>query len=262
MNASDDSGSMWYYTFEDQQRGPVTFEQLQELAKSGKLDRFTSMAWTHGMACWVAAHQVKGLFEDPPPPPLRVTSPVPTAETTSSSPALSSSPSAPAEATDLAQVAAYLLWAAVASLAIEVATLGATGLFTAVGFLLAISGGIVQVLWLHRAWGTVPAEYRSFTPGQAVGLLFVPVFNVYWGFRAYPGLCATYDRILRDRGRQADVTTSEYTLAVAYCITVFIPVVNIFAIILLAIWLAQANRQRRLVIKALDEVGRETKLIT
>lgn len=60
----------WYYTLGSQQHGPVTFEQLEELAENGRLDRFTSMVWEEGMADWQPARTIEGLFKGPPPPPL------------------------------------------------------------------------------------------------------------------------------------------------------------------------------------------------
>ena len=41
------------------------------------------------------------------------------------------------------------------------------------------------VAWLllhHACWSALPERYRNTTPGKAVGLLFVPLFNFYWTF--------------------------------------------------------------------------------
>ena len=56
----------WYYAKDKQRVGPVTEAQLKELVRSGELSR-TDMVWKQGMAKWMQAGQVQGLFEDGPP---------------------------------------------------------------------------------------------------------------------------------------------------------------------------------------------------
>ena len=51
----------WYYSLNSQQKGPVSWETLQQLASSGKLRR-ADMVWREGMANWQAASRVDGLF--------------------------------------------------------------------------------------------------------------------------------------------------------------------------------------------------------
>jgi len=71
----------WYYAKNKQKVGPVTFEQLKELVRSGELAR-TNMVLRQGTPKWIEASQVDGLFESNPlqavPPPLPP--PVPVAE--------------------------------------------------------------------------------------------------------------------------------------------------------------------------------------
>jgi hypothetical protein len=67
----------WYYTRARQPVGPVTFDELKELARSGQLlpsDR----VWREGMDQWAAARSVEGLF--PAPPPLPTEEPLPKRE--------------------------------------------------------------------------------------------------------------------------------------------------------------------------------------
>jgi hypothetical protein len=51
----------WYYTKQKKQRGPVSEEDLRELAASGELAP-TDKVWKKGMEKWVAADTIKGLF--------------------------------------------------------------------------------------------------------------------------------------------------------------------------------------------------------
>jgi len=55
----------WYYAKGQQKVGPLTNEQLRQLAASGQL-RPTDMVWKQGMAKWTPAGQVKGLFHAAP----------------------------------------------------------------------------------------------------------------------------------------------------------------------------------------------------
>src|SRR5947209_3540347 len=65
--------SRWYYTPDNRERlGPVTPEQLRQLACSGTI-RPEHMVMQEGVGKWVPAAQVKGLFpESAAPPPLPV----------------------------------------------------------------------------------------------------------------------------------------------------------------------------------------------
>jgi hypothetical protein len=48
---------------------------------------------------------------------------------------------------------------------------------------LALSGAYASWAVVHHAcWKALPEQYRGTTPGKAVGLLFIPVFNFYWAF--------------------------------------------------------------------------------
>jgi hypothetical protein len=63
----------WFYARGGQQSGPVTFDQLKELARSGGLDATKDLVWTSTMRDWQTAGQVEGLFDkharqDVPPP--------------------------------------------------------------------------------------------------------------------------------------------------------------------------------------------------
>lgn len=57
----------WYYGRKGQQFGPFSDHQLKQLAASGQLLQ-TDMVWQKGMAQWVKAGQIKGLFSPPSTP--------------------------------------------------------------------------------------------------------------------------------------------------------------------------------------------------
>jgi uncharacterized membrane protein len=58
----------WYYAREGKQSGPVSFEQLAELARNGGLNRTKDLVWTSTMKDWLPAGEVPELFTAPPPP--------------------------------------------------------------------------------------------------------------------------------------------------------------------------------------------------
>lgn len=55
----------WYYTEAGQQQGPVTLEQLRELASNGNLQP-DDMVWNSTMSDWTPAHEVSGIFSSQP----------------------------------------------------------------------------------------------------------------------------------------------------------------------------------------------------
>ena len=55
--------SEWYYARGGQQNGPISYEQLVELARSGGLDRSKDLLWNPTMKDRLPADQVPGLFE-------------------------------------------------------------------------------------------------------------------------------------------------------------------------------------------------------
>ena len=62
--------SQWFYAKNNQQHGPVSEEQLKQLAASRQLNP-SDLVWTDGMSEWTEARKLKGLFptQAPPSPP-------------------------------------------------------------------------------------------------------------------------------------------------------------------------------------------------
>ncbi|MCW1886114.1 GYF domain-containing protein [Luteolibacter flavescens] len=53
----------WFFSSGGERYGPVGFDYLIELAKSGKLDPRNDMVWTTTLSDWEPAGEVEGLFE-------------------------------------------------------------------------------------------------------------------------------------------------------------------------------------------------------
>ncbi|MCS7306111.1 MAG: DUF4339 domain-containing protein [Thermoguttaceae bacterium] len=84
----------WYYAQENKQFGPVSAAELKALADGGKLQP-DDLVWREGMADWVPARRVKGLFEAEASNPLSPSTPGPAAADVSAT-AAEGSGSAPA----------------------------------------------------------------------------------------------------------------------------------------------------------------------
>lgn len=70
------SEPIWYYANNGKQApDPVPFEHLQQMAASGHLAP-ADMVWTTGMADWVTAETIAGLFPVAAPPPPAFAQPV------------------------------------------------------------------------------------------------------------------------------------------------------------------------------------------
>jgi hypothetical protein len=60
---------LWFYAQNGQQKDPVPSSQLRQLASAGSL-RPTDLVWKEGMANWVPANQIPGLFAAAQPAPV------------------------------------------------------------------------------------------------------------------------------------------------------------------------------------------------
>ena len=58
-----------------------------------------------------------------------------------------------------------------------------------------IFGGVYSYIILFRAWKVIQAGGARTTPGKAVGLIIIPIFNFYWIFVAYYGWAVDWTRI-------------------------------------------------------------------
>ena len=64
--------SQWYVSINGESQGPFAEAQLRELVSTGRLGP-SDLVWRDGMAEWVGAGKIKGLFPGgatPPPPPM------------------------------------------------------------------------------------------------------------------------------------------------------------------------------------------------
>ena len=56
---------------------------------------------------------------------------------------------------------------------------------------------VAMCLFWHRAWRTIQDPHARTTPGKAIGLMFIPVFNFYWAFVLIWGFAKDYNAYCR-----------------------------------------------------------------
>jgi hypothetical protein len=90
---------------------------------------------------------------------------------------------------------------------------------------------VLSLVWLHGAWSWIPFEQRytgrgkPVTPTNAVLMLIIPYYNLYWMFVVNVGLC---DALERMRLQYRTVNTAPRSTAIGACVCQLIPFANLF----------------------------------
>ncbi|WP_254512251.1 hypothetical protein [Anatilimnocola floriformis] len=79
-----------------------------------------------------------------------------------------------------------------------------------------IGVGLPMMILMYKAWNSIQDGSPRTTPGVAVLLLFVPLFNLYWMFQAWWGWAQDFNRYARQRN--LTVHRAPEGLALTYCI--------------------------------------------
>lgn len=66
LHVATSNPTKWYYAVEDKRQGPISFEELRDLANNGSLVR-DDLVWKKGMSNWEPAGTIQGLFPIAPP---------------------------------------------------------------------------------------------------------------------------------------------------------------------------------------------------
>ena len=69
-----------------------------------------------------------------------------------------------------------------------------------IGYAAEIYSGVIGFILLYKMWSVLQAGPVRATPGKAVGLLFVPFYNLYWMFQAILGWAQDYNAFVAQRG--------------------------------------------------------------
>jgi hypothetical protein len=96
------------------------------------------------------------------------------------------------------------------------------------------------LVWLYQTLRFVARDDDEFSPGFKMGLLFVPVFNLYWMFCVILGLSAA----IRDELRYLAPTrfhNSGWVTGLIACVLMLIPYMQPFAVCMYIAWMLLAN---------------------
>lgn len=206
---------MWHYAKGDDR--PRSFEEgtLETLVREGEIDART-LVWREGMDDW------RPITETDLAP--RVSLPVPVASALPARSAAASAPSAHSRGGSIEARQIQFRFTAwwVCLLA------GLPLLLVFIGYGLLVASMVFQLMLLHSLWKVVQDGEARTTPGKAVGLSFIPLFNVYWMFVAIAGLPKEMNRV---RAAEApDAPECDEKVALAHCILIccsVIPLVNL-----------------------------------
>lgn len=240
----------WHLLQDGQRFGPYSADQLVEYAADGRIVR-DSMLWTEGLADWVKASEVEGLFPAAPAP-LAAPAYVPgganppwmrgaAAQTPMARPGfglvVQAVPGENYPPTDtkgawfgllvaLAGGGGALGIVLVVLLVKALATAGEGGgrqivplviLLVLCGAAI-ITAAIIQYIYIGRLWSCLRYSNPRTTAGKAVGFLFIPLFNFYWIFTAFHGLAQDWNRITSQHPDLARMPKMSEPLFLTFCI--------------------------------------------
>jgi len=224
----------YYYARDGQQQGPVSLAELKRMASAGHLWR-SDLVWTEGMADWLPAETIPGLFDVE----AQVAGPTAYAP----GPILSyqnQETYVPAGLQPVSFTKYILLFAIgiamglIFFLGVNEEAIETMPVFWTVWLFATILIWIYWIVYsliiLYRAWRLIPPSQARTKPGLAVGFLFIPLFNLYWFFVAFWGLATDYNKTVKQTDPSAPVLS--VNIALLLCITsvlCVIPVLGIFS---------------------------------
>jgi len=203
---------MWYYISESTQFGPVSEEEIKKLIEEGILTQ-QSKVWREGMKKWQPL-VVTVLSEYlPGGRPMNLSG--------ADLPFNSHKPRVKRQG--LRKL--FIWWLVTFGLSI-----GYYGLFGLMGTIVSspdnfsdqlsalfmglmcifglslFASAILSYVLLYKFWRVVQDGYASTSAGKAVGFMFIPLFNIYWMFRAYWGLSKDLNQYIQRHftGRPAE----------------------------------------------------------
>lgn len=254
--------SEWHYSKNGNASGPVDGATLKRLARDGELLR-TDLVWKEGMANWLPALRVKGLFDATPPasataaPMTTASAPQPPASLAYASPRTGNE-ALPAEVRPRSPIPftiiAALMFASGLVVAYQAYFLSGSAQDVLVsvigtcGFLvLAIPALVLWMVWIfgvHRDVRTLTHGQYTISPGKAVGFSFIPLFDAFWACYMPYSLTHEINRHLRQHGKTLIPTglvlaCQIASVLLAFFLPGFLPV--LYAI---TMWLVQSGMNR------------------
>ncbi len=199
-----DKSKSWFYSINDSQVGPLTFEQLEEAANSGAFNRQTTKVWCEGLESWVLASSIEGLYSSPPSL-LSDFSPV-------VSPDDYSLKFNHQERFKYTQRNSIFIGFIASSILFELiklirllcysTSLGDLDTFfrVATGFLMLVStsiAGFHYYMIIFQQWKFI-SKYSNISSEGVIGVLFIPIHNFYWFFKIFAGYHEPFNLMVKE----------------------------------------------------------------
>ncbi|MBK1831569.1 DUF4339 domain-containing protein [Verrucomicrobiaceae bacterium R5-34] len=234
----------WFYTDSaGQQAGPVSADGLRQLSAAGTVSSAT-LVWSEGMAEWTPATQVPGLL---PTQTTAAGNPYATPQTSVTAPVSHDDyPIPEVKRTNYGLFIGTFLFGFILFMAgfvmmglqdsssydaadpygLNSSTTTsepsvASIVLLIVGGLSLAFGGILGLVYLHRAWTVIQPGGATTTPGKSVGFLFIPLFNLYWYFIAYWKWSQDWNRVTASHSKLVAAPKAKEGVFLAY------PILNI-----------------------------------
>lgn len=169
----------WYYLDGTKPVGPFTRDVMRQLRNAGKITAETSAACA-GEDGWkpLSQHNLDPVPVSVPVPPPRNPAPPSTTPVSASSTGIPKVNWIPA-----------MVFQCIGCFFGILAELGEDDEVFVPWLCLAAIGVVVSWGFLHWAcWKALPEHLRFTTPQRAVGYMFIPFYNLYWGFISFPKL--------------------------------------------------------------------------
>ena len=230
---------MWYYEFNHQPTGPVEEAEISRLLQNGTITALT-LVWRDGMADWKhlgetelssLARSVATPVQSTPvmgsanPYANPVAPSAPTYTQYGSTSAVRSGPRvSPSSLKSLFSiwVVLMLLTGVYEIVSLMIPTNTAMAALSCIGSLVSLGAGILGLILLYKFWQVNQDGHASTTPGRAVGFMFIPIFNIYWLFRAFPGLSLDQNRYIADHfGDRPEGTVKKANPVIAFAYIIF-----------------------------------------
>lgn len=110
-----------------------------------------------------------------------------------------------------------------------------------IGFIILIFHFAVVLHLTYKMWFSIQDMYARTTPGKAIGLLFLPFFNIYWLYQVLVGFVDDYNNFI-NRNQietpklQRGAFVTYYIFYIAGTILSQIPVINLLFILIYLIF--------------------------
>ena len=90
----------------------------------------------------------------------------------------------------------------------------------------AFIAAIAHLTFVYRLWNSIRDGSSRMSPGKAVGLLFLPIFNIYWIFQVYGGFATDYNNYVKERGISAPALSQGLLVLHAMLMLIPVPLLN------------------------------------